>query len=119
MTRIFDSFMFGRELDMLECRLVELEPVKNLVHVIVEARVDHQDHPKPLYFAEHRERFAPWADRIVHVVADRFRGPYETRRERLVWRRQKAHQPGTAEGSHQVEGREGHLSRTERSGSIM
>lgn len=70
MTRIFDTFMFGRELDMLECRLVELESVPNLVHVIVEAHVDHQDHPKPLYFAEHRERFVPWADRIVHVVAE-------------------------------------------------
>lgn len=55
----------------------------------------------------------------VHVVADRFRRAHETRRERLVWRRQKAHQPDASEGSHRVEGREGSLSRAERIGSIM
>ena len=26
--------------------------------------------PKPLYFAEHREEFAEFADKIVHVVVD-------------------------------------------------
>lgn len=66
---VWDTFMFNRELDMLECRLTELQDVPNVKHVIVEAEVDHQDHPKPLHFADNRERFAAWADRIVHVVA--------------------------------------------------
>jgi hypothetical protein len=62
--------MFNNELDMLECRLVELQGVPDLVHVIVEADVTHGGNtPKPLHYAENAERFAPWADRIVHVVA--------------------------------------------------
>lgn len=66
---IWDCFMFNNELDMLECRLVELEGIADLRHVLVEADVDHQDHPKPLHYEENRDRFARWADRIVHVVA--------------------------------------------------
>lgn len=55
----------------------------------------------------------------VHVVADRFRGSSETRRERLLWRREKEAQQSTTADSHRIEGREGHLSRAERSGSLM
>lgn len=66
---IWDCFMFNNELDMLECRLVELEQIPNLRHVLVEADVDHQDHPKPLHFKENRGRFDRWEDRIVHVIA--------------------------------------------------
>lgn len=57
------------ELDLLELRLYELQDVPDLVHVIVEADVTHQDRPKPSYFLDNRERFAPWKDRIVHVWA--------------------------------------------------
>ena len=69
--KIFDCFPFrggGPDADMLECRLTEFGnyPVQ---HILVEAAVDHQGHPKPLYYAENKERFAPWADRIIHVVA--------------------------------------------------
>lgn len=62
--------LFADELDMLECRLRELDRYPIWRHVIVEAATTHRGQSKPLYFAEHRERFAPWADRIVHVVAD-------------------------------------------------
>lgn len=61
--------MFRDELDMLECRLTELEDSPVYRHVLIEAPVDHQGHPKPLHYAGNRERFAPWADRITHVVA--------------------------------------------------
>lgn len=67
--RVWDTFMFNNEFDILECRIRELEEVPNLVHVVVEADVDHQDHPKPYHFAENRERFAQWSDRIVSVQA--------------------------------------------------
>jgi len=72
MTRplIVDTFPFNNELDILEMRLTELQEAVDHF-VIVEATVDHQDHPKPLWFADHRERFAPWADKITHVIADR------------------------------------------------
>ena len=67
--RIWDVFMFRDELDMLECRLTELEDTVYR-HVIVEAKVTHRGDPKPLWYADHPERYARWADRIIHVVAD-------------------------------------------------
>lgn len=65
---IFDCVMLRDELPMLQMRLEELEPY-DAVTVLVEATQDHQGHPKPLHFAENQERFAPWADRIIHIVA--------------------------------------------------
>ncbi len=67
---IYDAFPSHDELDLLEMRLYELESIPNLKHILVEAKVTHQDRPKPLYYEENRERFAKWADRIIHVVAD-------------------------------------------------
>jgi Glycosyltransferase family 17 len=67
--RVFDTFLFagiGTELDMLECRLTELEDCVDL-HVIVEGTLTFQGNPKPLAFQGHRERFARWADRIAYV----------------------------------------------------
>lgn len=66
---IFDSFPLNDELDLLECRLTELQDVPDLVHVLVEANVTHQDTPKPYHYLENAERFAPWKDRIVAVHA--------------------------------------------------
>lgn len=67
---IFDTFCFRDEFDLLECRLTELQDVPDLVHVLVEADRTHgHNTPKPYYYAENKERFAPWQDRIVHVMA--------------------------------------------------
>jgi Glycosyltransferase family 17 len=66
--RVWDVFMLNTELDMLEVRLRELPQVYR--HVLVEAAADHQGHPKPLHYLDNRERFAPWKDKIIHVVAD-------------------------------------------------
>jgi hypothetical protein len=65
----YDSFMFNDELNMLECRLSELDQVMDKF-ILVEATVTHQGTPKPLHYAENKERFSPWADKIVHVIAD-------------------------------------------------
>jgi glycosyl transferase family 17 len=67
--RVFDTFPFSNELDLLEARLIELDKVVYR-HVLVESPLTYTGYPKPLHFAENAERFAPWADRIVHVVAD-------------------------------------------------
>ena len=69
MSRVWDCIMLRDELEMLECRLRELD---GKVHktVVVEARTTHRGDPKPLHYMDNRERFAPWADRIIHVVAD-------------------------------------------------
>jgi beta-1,4-mannosyl-glycoprotein beta-1,4-N-acetylglucosaminyltransferase len=66
---IWDTFMVNQELDMLECRLYELESIPNLIHVAVEADVDHQDHPKPYHLSENLGRFEQWKDRLVVVRA--------------------------------------------------
>ena len=66
---IYDTFMVNNEMDLLECRLYELEPVPNLIHVAIEADVDHQDHPKPFCLTENLDRFEQWKDRLVVVRA--------------------------------------------------
>jgi hypothetical protein len=65
----YDVFMMNDELDILEMRLLELQEVEDLRHVLVEAPLDHQGHLKPLFYADSRERFSAWNDRIIHVVA--------------------------------------------------
>jgi len=67
--RVIDCFMLRDELDMLEGRFRELDPIVDSF-VLVEAPVDHKGNPKPLHFAENADRFEPWAHKIVHVVAD-------------------------------------------------
>ena len=69
MGRLWDVFMFRDELDMLEARLAELEDTV-WRHVIVEAPVTHRGDPKPLWYSDNQERYARWADRIIHVIAD-------------------------------------------------
>ena len=69
MKRVWDTFPFSGELDLLEARLTELDGVVYR-HVLVESALTYTGRAKPLYYAENRDRFAAWADRIVHVVAD-------------------------------------------------
>lgn len=66
--KIWDTFILNDELDVLECRLRELENTPVWRHVIVEAAVDHRGRPKPFYYADSKERFSAWKDRIVHVA---------------------------------------------------
>jgi hypothetical protein len=66
--RVIDAFMMHDELDILEMRLTELDKAVDWF-VIVEADVTHQDVKKPSYYLDNKERFAPWADRIVHIWA--------------------------------------------------
>lgn len=64
---IVDAITLYNELDLLELRLAELAPVVDRF-VIVEANRTHKGTLKPLFYGEHTARFAPWADKIVHVV---------------------------------------------------
>ena len=73
--RVYEAFLFCDELDLLEARLIELDSAVYR-HVLVEAPVTFQGTPKPLHYLENQDRFAPWKDKIIHVVADlgRLRG---------------------------------------------
>jgi beta-1,4-mannosyl-glycoprotein beta-1,4-N-acetylglucosaminyltransferase len=62
-----DSFLFNSELDLLELRLQVLDSAMDRF-VIVESPVEFSGRAKPLYFADNRERFAAWKDKIVHYV---------------------------------------------------
>lgn len=67
-SRVWDAFLFFNELDLLECRLYELED-SVYRHVLVESPVTFQGKRKPLYYLDNMDRFARWNDRIVHVIA--------------------------------------------------
>ena len=64
---IYDTFTFFNELELLELRLNELAGLVDKF-VLVEATRTFTNQPKPLYYWENRERFAAFADRIIHVV---------------------------------------------------
>ncbi len=68
---IYDCFSFFNELDVLEIRLNTLDKVVDKF-ILAESPLTHTGNPKPLYFAENKERFAKFNDRIVHVVVDDF-----------------------------------------------
>jgi hypothetical protein len=59
--------MFYDELDWLECQLLETYEQMH-GYVLVEATLDHQGHPKPLYYDDNKSRFAQWSDKITHII---------------------------------------------------
>lgn len=65
--KVYDTFPFFNELDVLEWRLHELESVVD-VFVIVEGTRDFIGNEKPLYFDLNKQRYAPWLDRIRYIV---------------------------------------------------
>ena len=81
MSQVYDCFPFFKELDILEIRLRELWDLTDKF-VLVESRKTHSGRDKPLFFADHRERFAPFMDKIIHVVAD-------PRDDAEIWQRER------------------------------
>ena len=65
---LVDTFQFYNELDVLEMRLKVLDPYVDLF-VLSESPETHAGKPKPLFYAENKERFAPWAHKIRYVLA--------------------------------------------------
>lgn len=63
---IVDCFPFFNELDLLEIRLNILKDVVDKF-VLVEASKTQTKLDKPFYFEDHKDRFADFLDRIVHV----------------------------------------------------
>lgn len=97
---VVDCFMYLDEADVLECRLYELYDAVDWF-VLCDANVTHQDTPKPSYYAEQRERFAPWADKIVHVFA---KGLPPKTFASDPWAREHAQREFFAEGLAQIPG---------------
>ncbi len=94
--KVIDTFMFNNELDILECRLFELYDHLD-AFVIVESERDHQDHAKPLWYADNAERFAAYADKIVHVVVKNGEMPSKAQ-DADPWAREHAQREFIARG---------------------
>ena len=70
MSKIYDTFMFFNELDLLEIRLNILDPYVDYF-VISEATITFSGKAKPLYYLENRIRFKKFEDKIIHnIVSD-------------------------------------------------
>ena len=66
---LYDCFTFYNELDLLEVRLHEHNAAVDRF-VLVEARQTFQGVPKDLVFEKNKQRFAPFLDKIIHVIID-------------------------------------------------
>lgn len=69
--KIFDTFTFFNELDLLELRLNILDEHVDQF-ILIEATKSHQDKSKPLYFNENLNRFEKFLPKIKHVIIDQF-----------------------------------------------
>lgn len=65
--KIYDCFMYLNEFELLELRLNELWDIVDHF-VLVESPTSHTGILKPLYFEEKKESFAPYMDKIIHVI---------------------------------------------------
>ncbi len=67
--KIFDTFLFYNELELLEIRLNTLDQFVDYF-VITEARVTFSGKPKPLYFEQNQGRFKKFEGKIIHNVIE-------------------------------------------------
>ena len=67
--KIYDCFPFYNELDLLELRLTELYDYVDHF-VLVEGNTTFTDLPKPFYFDNNKDRFAPFLDKIIHIKVE-------------------------------------------------
>jgi len=81
---IYDCFAIFNELELLELRLHELNPVVDKF-VIVEATKTFQKQPKPLYFNENKEKFSKFSDKIIHIIVDKYPGFFSKFRIPTPW----------------------------------
>ncbi len=68
--KVYDCFLFNTELDILLLRLEYL--YHDVDHfVLVESPRTLSNLSKPLHYAANKEKFEKYADKIIHVVADK------------------------------------------------
>ena len=72
---IYDCFTFFNELDLLEIRLNVLKDVVDKF-VLVESVKTFTGRDKELFFEKNKDRFAAFADRIIHLVVREFPPSY-------------------------------------------
>jgi beta-1,4-mannosyl-glycoprotein beta-1,4-N-acetylglucosaminyltransferase len=87
--KIVDTFIFYNELDLLFYRLSALYNHVD-AFVLVEATLTHKGQPKSLYYAENKEKFKKFENKIIHIVVDDLipdaTHDYSKRQEDDVWK---------------------------------
>ncbi len=81
--KLYDIFTFFNELDLLEIRLNILKDYVDHF-VIVESTETFSGQPKRLFFEEYQDRYAPFADKIIHYVVRDVPRDKEELRTRLM-----------------------------------
>lgn len=71
---LVDAFIFYNELDILEKRLKLLDAIVDKF-ILVESVETHVGNEKPLFYAENKDRFSKWNDKIIHVVVPKNEDP--------------------------------------------
>lgn len=71
--RVYDMFPFFNELELLEIRLHELDPVVD-IFILAEARHTFQKKAKELIFENNKDRFAKFLPKIRHIIIDALPG---------------------------------------------
>jgi beta-1,4-mannosyl-glycoprotein beta-1,4-N-acetylglucosaminyltransferase len=82
--RVYDMFPFFNELEILEIRLNELDPVVD-VFILSEARHTFQKKPKELIFEKNKDRFARFLPKIRHIIVDELPGFFYKWRVPNAW----------------------------------
>jgi len=67
--RVFDSFIFFNELDLLELRLNILNDVVDYF-VLTESPWTVSGNEKPLYYQENKDRFKKFNHKIIHNITE-------------------------------------------------
>ena len=67
--KVFDSFIFFNELELLEMRLNILDDVVDYF-VLTESPFTVSGNEKPLYYQENKDRFGKFNDKIVHHITE-------------------------------------------------
>ena len=73
--KVFDSFIFFNELDLLELRLNILNDVVDYF-VLTESPFTVSGNEKPLYYQENKDRFGKFNDKIIHNITKEIPNDY-------------------------------------------
>ena len=73
--KVFDSIIFFNELELLEMRLNILNDVVDYF-VVTESPFTVSGNEKPLYYAENKDRFGKFNDKIIHHVTEEIPNDY-------------------------------------------
>ena len=95
--KVYDTFAFFNEMDLLELRLRELNDVVDYF-VLVEATRTFQKKEKPLYYELNKDRFKEWHHKIIHVVVDKYPTFWTKFRRVTTWHYDNHQKEGVLKG---------------------